>query len=223
MEQVKNDYAFKNLTSMNHKLYQKGKILYHEETPSSGIYLIISGTVKLYHTDRNGREVILRLARRGDILGYEYLFGKNGHSASAKAVEESVCQFIEGNEFQALMANNPAIHMMIIKKLNEELCLFQNRCLELIKKNVRERLANYFHYMAEHHGEIHEKGIRIRIQLSREEIASLIGTANETTIRFISEFKELGLVFEEDRIFYITDKERLAQIAKIESQLFLRH
>ena len=69
--------------------------------------------------------------------------------------------------------------------------------------------------MAMNHSEQLPKGLKIKIQLSREEIASIIGTANETAIRFISEFKEIGLIYEEDRFIYIRDKERLASIGRV--------
>lgn len=215
MEQVIHDYPFKNESTTNQKLYHKGDVIFYSNTPSFGFYYVVKGTVKVFTTDTNGREVILRLARKGDIIGHEFILGEKVHAESAKAIEETTCQFMEGTEFQILMMNNPSMAMMIMKKMKEELTLIQNRCVELIKKNVRERLASYFFYMAEYHSDHDERGIRIRIQLSREEIASLIGTANETAIRFISEFKELGLIEEEDRVFFIRDLERLAVIAKL--------
>lgn len=215
MEQLIHDYPFKNESTTNQKLYRKGDVIYFHNTPSFGFYYVVKGTVKIYSTDPSGRETILRLARRGDIIGHEFILGEKVHTDSAKALEDTTCQFMEGEEFQILMVNNPSMAMMIMKKMQEELNLIQNRCVELIKKNVRERLASYFFYMAQYHSDHDERGIRIRIQLSREEIASLIGTANETAIRFISEFKELKLIEEEDRVFHILDMERLAQIAKL--------
>lgn len=215
MEQLLHDYPFNSEFTISQKLYHKGEVIYHAETPSFGFYFIISGTVKIYTTDKSGRDIILRLARPGDIIGYEYLLGEKNHTDSTKALEDTVCRFIDGNEYQALMLNNPSLGMMIMKKMKEELGLFQSRCVELLRKNVRERLASYFHYMAENCSDVDEMGIRIKIQMSREEIASLIGTANETAIRFIGEFKEMGLVREDDRVFHILDKERLAVIARL--------
>lgn len=208
-------HPFQNTSNRQHKLYPKGTVIYHADTPSFGLFYISKGTVKIYMTDDNGREVILRLARAGDILGQEYLLGEKNHHDSAKTLEETVLHFIEGEEFHAQMLQNPSMGMLMMKKMKEELNTTQNRCLDLIRKNVRERLAGYFYYMSQHHADENEKGVRIRIQLSREEIASLIGTANETAIRFISEFKELGLIYEEDRIFHILDMDRLKQLARL--------
>ena len=215
MEPIIDDYPFNNESTSNHKLYHKGEVIYYKETPSFGFYYITQGTAKIFTTDNNGREVILRLARSGDIIGHEFLMGESTHTDSAKALEDTVCQFLDGHEFHELMMNNPSMGLLIMKKMKEELELIQGRCVDLIRKNVRERLASYFHYMSEYHSYEDEKGIRLRIHLSREEIASLIGTANETAIRFIGEFKEMGLIQEEDRIFHILDKPRLRQIARL--------
>lgn len=215
MDQLIQHYQTNQENLSNIKVYKKGDVIYNEDTPSFGLYYISQGTVKVFMTDRNGREVILRLASKGDIFGHGYLFGERNHKDSAKAMEETHCHFLDGNDFQALMMKNPSLGVEIMKKIGKELNSAQSRCVDLIKKNVRERLACYFHYMAKNHSEQNEKGTRINLQLSREEIASIIGTANETAIRFISEFKEMGLIQEEDRFFHILDHDRIASIGRI--------
>lgn len=215
MDQIIQHYQVGQESLASNRTYKKGDVLYNEDTPSFGLYYISKGTVKVYMTDRNGREVILRLATRGDIFGHGFLFGERNHKDSAKAMEETHCHFLDGNDFQNLMMKNPELGVEIMKKIGKELNLAQNRCVDLIKKNVRERLACYFYYMAKNHSDVNEKGIKINLQLSREEIASIIGTANETAIRFISEFKELGLIQEEDRFFHILDQDKIASIGRI--------
>ncbi len=216
MEDLMSQYVLQSKNPATKKIYHKGEIIFHEDIPCFGLYYLTSGTVKIYTTDLNGREIILRLASKGDIFGHGYLYDEMSHSNSSKALEETTCHFIDGREFQALMEQDPKMSHIIMNKMGEELILYQKRCVELIKKNVRERLACYFHYMAEKHSEKNSRGIKIKLQLSREEIASMIGTANETAIRFISEFKELGLIEEEERFFHILDKDRLALMARPE-------
>ncbi len=215
MDQIIQHYQMGQQNVANNRVYKKGDVIYNEATPSFGLYYISQGTVKAFMTDRNGREVILRLASKGDIFGHGYLFGERNHKDSAKAMEETHCHFLDGNDFQSLMSKNPGLGVEIMRKIGKELNLAQSRCVDLIKKNVRERLACYFHYMAKNHSEQNDKGTRIKLQLSREEIASIIGTANETAIRFISEFKEMGLIQEEDRFFHILDHDRIASIGRI--------
>jgi CRP-like cAMP-binding protein len=215
MEKLINDFLLETTRPGRGKVYQKGEVIYYEDTPSFGLYYISSGTVKIYTSDTNGREIILRLASEKDIFGHRYLMNESVHVESAKALEETICHFIDGRDFQDKMQRIPPLTQIILQKIGKEIHHYQKRCVELIKKNVRERLASYFYYMAMNHSEQLPKGLKIKIQLSREEIASIIGTANETAIRFISEFKEIGLIYEEDRFIYIRDKERLASIGRV--------
>lgn len=215
MEQLLEAHQFESETVSNKRVYKKGEVIYYEDTPAFGFYYIKSGTVKIFSSDNTGKEVILRLASSGDIFGHGNLLGHKNHMNSAQAIEESTCHFIDGNEFHNLMMRNPALMVTIMKKVGRELTIIQDRCVDLMKKNVRERLASYFHYMTMYHSEHTDQGMKIRIHLSREEIASIIGTAHETAIRFIGEFKEMGLIREEDRFFYILDQERLRSLGRL--------
>jgi CRP-like cAMP-binding protein len=198
-----------------HRVYKKGEILYYENTPSLGLYCISEGTVKVYSTDDKGREMIKRLSTTGDIFGYGHLLGDKTHRDAARALEETQCYFIDVRSLEELLEKNNEFSARLMKEIGKELAYSQMKCLSLMRKNVRERLAWHFHYMGTHHG-VEEAGkIRIKLQLSRDEIASLIGTASETAIRFISEFKEMGILKEEDRYFEIIDSHRLMKIGRL--------
>jgi CRP-like cAMP-binding protein len=195
--------------------FKKGEILYSENSPANGLLWILSGTIKVYSTDKDSREVILRLATSGDIIGHGFIFGDQVHTDSAKVIEEARCILLKENDFQRLLQENPEAALLLMKKFGKEIIWTQNRCIDLMRKNVRERLACYFHYMSNNYGIADTRGIKIKVQLSREEIASMIGTANETAIRFISEFKAMGLIQEEERYFHILRLEELATIGRI--------
>lgn len=212
MEFLMTHHLLKSQNPLHTKIYHKGEIIYFEETQSLGLYSILRGTVKIFINSSNGKEIILRLVTMGDIFGQEFLFNQHVHNHSAKAIDETEICFFEKNEVQKKIFLNPELTNLFIKKMGEELYLYQNKCTDLIKKNVRERLASYFLYMAENHSEKNQKGLKIKVQLSREEIASMIGTASETAIRFISEFKELGIIEEEEKFFHILDKQKLSNI-----------
>lgn len=195
------------------KNFKKGEIIFHEDTPSCGLYYIIKGIIKIYITDESGREIILRLAGPGDIIGHQFIFRNKNHTESSKAVEHSSCIFIEKNSlFEYQKKNHEAIEYLILK-VGEEIRNYQLKNIELINKNVRERLACHFINMSNHHGDRINDKIKIKVQLSREEIASIIGTASETAIRFISEFKELGLIEEIDRFFYILKEGEILELS----------
>lgn len=198
-----------------HRVYKKGEILYYEKTPSLGLYCISEGTVKVYTTDDKGREMIKRLSTKGDIFGYSHILGDKTHRDAARALEETQCYFIDIRSLEELLESNPQFSARLMKEIGKELTYSQMRCMGLIRKSVRERLAWHFHYMINHHGEDMGGKVRIKLQLSRDEIASLIGTASETAIRFISEFKEMGILEEEDRCFHVVDQEKLFKIGRL--------
>ncbi|WP_408095874.1 Crp/Fnr family transcriptional regulator [Peredibacter sp. HCB2-198] len=189
--------------------YRKGETIFHEGTSSFGIYLIKQGHVKVFTNGLEGKEHILRLATTGDLLGHRSLFKNKMNLESAKALEDTECYFIEHKTIEDLFVKNPEIAIDTLLRLSHELDDALNRNSVLVKKNVKERLAEYFLMMNKIYGEDH----CIRLHLSREEIASMIGTANETAIRVISDFKEQGLITEIDKTFYIKDEKTLRQIA----------
>lgn len=212
--ETSNDFAFDQNTPGFKKKYKKGDIIYHEDTPSNGLYFVISGIIKVYNLDDNGKEIILRLAGPGDILGHHFIFHRYENQNSAKVISNSVCHYIEKKTLLEMNRLDNLNFDYIIAKIGEELLTYQDKSIDLVRKNVRERLASFFCYMAKHHSEIINNKISIKVQLSREEIASMIGTANETAIRFISEFKEIGLIEEIDRSFKIIEMDKMIKLAR---------
>ncbi len=217
MEVISNNLSLDLNIPGQKKKFTKGEIIYHEETPSYGLYVVNSGIIKVFTSDDSGKEIILRLAGPGDIIGHHFLFKNITHIDSSKVIENSICNFIDKKSLQEIQKNSPETFDYIIQKIGQELMIYQDKSIELIKKNVRERLASFFCYMVKHHSERKNEKTRIKVQLTREEIASMIGTANETAIRFISEFKELGLIEEIDRYFHILEKEKIEKLAGLSS------
>lgn len=84
-----------------------------------------------------------------------------------------------------------------------------------MNKNIRERLAELLLTLSESYGEVNEDRIKLEIRLTREEMASMIGTVNETVTRFITEFKSDGIIEEEDKVIYITNQEKLMKVARV--------
>ena len=148
------------------------------------------------------------------MFGYGHFMGEKVHMDSAKAIEDTECDFINASELKLLMEQDTEFAESLFSMMGKELKDSQKKCKDLIRKNVRERLASYFDYMAKNHSDVSDGKIRIKFQLSLEEIASIIGTASETAIRFISEFKEMGLIVEEDKFFHILKPEELITIGR---------
>lgn len=193
------------------KSFKKSDVLFQEKAEADGIYFVKSGTIKVFREDFSGRQIILRLARAGDVLAPYFLTPRKQHLYSARALDDLEIYHVGHVELLSIDKNR--IYSYLLDKTGVELSHVQTRYVELMKKSVRERLACHFSEMATHHSVETAEGLKVKVRLSREEIASMIGTAHETAIRFIGEFKDEGLIKEEDKSFYILNPEKLSEIA----------
>lgn len=198
---------------MNH--YKKGQTIFFQGNPPMGLYCVSTGKIKITRTGDDGKESIVRIAGPGDILGHRSLFSKESYEATATVLEESTICFLEKNYILSAIQAYPSVAMNIIEKLSRDMGAAERRSASMFQKNARERLADLFLEFADHYG-IREKSlIRLDIRLSRDEMASIIGSAHETVIRLISEFKDEGILHLEGKVIFIKDMEKLREFANI--------
>ena len=196
-------------------VYKRGQIIFYQGNPSFGLYCINTGKIKIAKTGTDGKESIIRIAAAGDVLGHRSLFSNEHYSATATALEDTRICFLDKKFITGAIEQEPSIAMNIIKKLSKEMGAAEQKCADLFQKNVRERLAEHFLLLSKDHGVADGGRIRLDIRLTRDEIASIIGTASETVIRFITEFKDEGLIEQEGKTIYILDENRLKEFASI--------
>lgn len=195
------------------KEYKKGEILFIAGQKAEGIYCIQSGKVKKVIKDPNGKDAIINIKGHGDLVGHYHLFNGENFIASAIALEDTTVCLIEDDFMMDMIQKEPSLAIHFIKHLSEELNSFDFKISSLVSKNVKSRLADLLIQMSTTYGTQQHKGIRLDVRLTREEIASLIGTANETVTRFITEFKECGIIEEREKILYIVKPEKLIEIS----------
>lgn len=193
--------------------YLKGQTLFFQGAPPFGLYCIHDGKVKITKTGPEGKESIVRIARPGDILGHRSLFSRQNFTGTATALEDTaVCFFDKKLIYEALQAH-PSISLHIIERLSKEMGAAQNMNASLSQKTVRERLAELLLSLRANYGIQEEDRIKLDIRITRIEIASMIGTASETVIRFISEFKNEGLIHQEGKTIYLLKEDGLRKAA----------
>ncbi len=195
--------------------YKKGHTLFFQDNPPFGLYCINKGKVKISKIGAAGKESIIRIAGEGDVLGHRSLFSKENYTATATALEDSVICFIDKKYIFELIRNKPVVSLQLIQKLSIELGAAENKYASHSQKNVRERLAEFLLTLNESYGVKEGNRSRLDIKLTREEIASIIGTASETVIRFITEFKDEGLIEQEGKTIFITDPQKLLSFANL--------
>lgn len=195
-------------------VYKKGQYIFHENGYPLGVYCINSGKVKIVRTGNDGKDQIVRMAKNGDILGYRSLLSDTKYNASAITLEDTNVCFISKSSFFNVLQSNRKLSLEIIKMLAFELGKAEQNITDLAQKPVKERLAEALLFLKEMYGLQADKAT-IDIALSREDIASLIGTATETTIRLLSTFKQRGLVAFVGKRIKILDMEQLIKAANI--------
>jgi CRP-like cAMP-binding protein len=193
--------------------YKKGQTIFLEGTPSFGIYCISKGNVKISKMGENGRDSIIKIAGEGDILGPQGLFTESNFHTTATALEESHICFIDKKFISTFIAKHPEVAIKLISKLSLDLEVCESKLAGNSYRNVREKLAGTLLQLAHTHGLKEDNSIKINLKLSRQEFASLIGTATETLIRVLSDFKSEGLVNLNGKNIWITDLKKMEQIS----------
>ncbi|CAN5422847.1 Crp/Fnr family transcriptional regulator [soil metagenome] len=196
----------------NYVFYKKGQTLFYEGTRPLGLFCINEGAVKVYKSTPNGKEQILRLSKPGDFLGYRALLGEEHYAASATILEDAKICFILKESFLHLLSTDSNLYRKLMKAICHEVGLLEEKVTELSQKSVRERLAHTLLMLKETYGiDGDANSQKIDIALPREDLASIVGTATETVIRLLSEFKNDGFIDFEGKKIKILDSKALAK------------
>lgn len=195
-------------------VYKKGSTIFHHTYPTFGLYCMSSGKVKISKFGNNGKESIVRIAGPGDVIGHRSLFSTEHFSATATVIEEAKICFFNKNLIFKLLKEDKSLGINLIRRLTKEMGEAEATTAAMAQKDVSERLAGFFMNLLQSYGVEEENRTLINIRLTREEIASMIGTANETVIRSISKFKKIGILEQDEKKLYIINKELLKEVAE---------
>ena len=220
---VFNDKSFKEILSKEDYnkyieakktvFFNKGEALFEEGSNVDGIYFIENGTAKLYKLGFNRKEQILRFIKEGDIIGYRALLIGEAYQATVEAMSDLQAIFIPSDVFLHLLEVDSQLSYTMLQKISFELGESSNTVTFLAQKTVRERLAEVLLLLEQKLGTDPEGFIKI--SLTREEIANLIGTATESAIRLISEFKQDDYIAVEGRNIKILNHEKLKKLGHV--------
>ena len=192
---------------------RKGELVFAEDENPNGVYFIEKGTVKLSKSGVYGKDQILRFIKDGDLVGYRSLLIGENFQAKAEAMSDIQAVFVPGEVFLHMLEVDPKLSFAMLQKFAYELGESSNTITYLAQKTVRERLAEVLLLLEQKLGTDPEGFIKI--SLTREEIANLIGTATESAIRLISEFKHDELIETEGRNIKILNHEKLIKLGHV--------
>ena len=186
--------------------YKKTQPLFIEGSFPRGVYCLNQGKVKVFTRGDEGKEQIIHIAKEGEIIGFRAMFSGDPYRVSASTLEECNICFIAKEEFLDMIDKNTSLRNGIIKELSKELGDQALFITNMAQKSVRERLAFAMLLLGDIYGDE-------PINLTREDMANFVGTATETLIRLLKDFKEEGVIEIHTRKLEIVDKERLVKIS----------
>lgn len=213
--------SFKSLTteeltcisdSKSEMNFKKGQVVFTEGSTINGVFCVKSGKCKLSKLNSNGKEQIVRFVKGGDVLGYRSVIVNEPVTLTVTALDNMNACFIPKADIFDALEKNPKFMMDMMKTACTDLKDANMTLSKMAQKNVRERLADTLLFLQETF-DVTEDGY-IDVQLSREEISSIIGTATESAIRLLSEFKKDSLINLKGKNIQIINTQKLRNISE---------
>jgi len=191
---------------------KKGEILFKEGERLSGVYCVRSGISKLSKLSDNGKDQIVKLAGKGEVLGQRSLITSEQTNLSATALEDMDVCYIPKNNIQESLMQNQVFTNTVLKRMASELKTADHTIVNMAQKSVRQRLAKGLLYLDDSFG-TDEDGF-LYLQLSRSNLADIVGTATELLIRTLTKLKKEGAVSISGKRIKLEDKKLLYAIAE---------
>lgn len=194
-------------------LYKKGSIIYREGSRLTGFYCVTRGIIKIFKTGMDGKEQIIRFAKRGEIIAYRSLLSQELACTTSKVIEEAVLCHIPYQTLIYLIQNNWEFSHHMLQIVCKELREANDFITDIAQKTVRERLAEILLLLKDSF-DLDQSRI-LQISLTREELANMIGTATESVIRLLSEFKQDKLIELQGRKIKLLNIPALTKVANL--------
>jgi CRP-like cAMP-binding protein len=189
--------------------YQKGEIIFREGVVPSGIFFIHQGKVKKYKVDATGREQIIYVANKGELIGYHAVLSEERYPDFSAAMQDSVITFIPKEDFLTVLNSAPMFANRLLKSLSHEYAVLANNISVFAQRTAVERLAIALIVMREKSKIDTEEGKEVVIDITRTDLANIAGIAKENVIRLLKELKTEKIIETEGRKIWVLDIARL--------------
>jgi CRP/FNR family transcriptional regulator len=185
--------------------FSAGEIVFNEGDPCAGMYVVQSGSVRIFKTSPGGREQVLSIDGPGGSIAELPVFDGGNYPASVLAVEDATLLFISKQDFHALCMAHPEVALKVLRVVGARLRKLVGIIEELSFTTVRHRLAAFLSRMARQEGTKVSGGIEITLPASNQELASQIGTVRELVSRNLSRFQSEKFIQMDGRRIVVTD------------------
>ena len=191
------------------QLFKKGKALFTEGDPVEGIYFLYTGVVKIHAPWIDGREMIIRFTRGGEIAGHRGLGGGAVYPISATALEDTVACFVDNAFLELSFKANPSFTYTLMHLYATELQKAEKRMRELTHRETKGRIAWALLDILEGSGTAPDGTLALK--LTRQDIAAYAGTTYETVFKFFAELTTAGVIATSGKDIRIMDPAKLEQ------------
>ncbi|MGB5647818.1 Crp/Fnr family transcriptional regulator [Muriicola sp.] len=174
------------------KTIKKGQSIFEEGEKLNGVFCVRDGVSKLSKLSANGKDQIVKLASKGEVMGQRSVIAEESSNLSAVAVSDMEVCFIPKEGIVDALHKNPNFTVEVLRHMAHDLRQADDVIVNMSQKSVKQRVAEAFLYLRDNFGE--DSNGYLTVTLSREDIANVVGTATESCIRIISEFKKKGFI-----------------------------
>ncbi len=205
-QEVRNEEWFEKYS------FKKNQIIFHQGNTPMGVYYVLSGKVKFTRNSEDGTRHIIRIGAEGDFLGYEDVLLDRKYSNTVEAWGDVVLYFIPRKDFTDVLDNDIKASRKFSQMLSENLLDTEARLVVLAHKPVRGRLADALLSLSYY---FNHNDTPVSISLTRHELANMIGTAPETVVRMLADFKDEKIISTERKAIRILDEKRLIKTTEM--------
>lgn len=192
--------------------YIPGEMIFMEGDPCKGLYFVESGLVGVRKIDVDGNSTLVRLASKGDTLGYRPFLAKQSHRASTDVIEDAKVCFINADTVRKVLQNNHELGEQFLERTAKALGDIEDRLYEMTSLNVDTR---FVHLLILYHDQwgrhLDDGSVNITLPITRDDLASMIGAHPDSVTRAIRNLETKGLVHVEGRLIHIEAFDELAE------------
>lgn len=197
-------------------VYPKGSVLFVEGEKPRGVFILCSGRVKLTTSSSEGKTLILKIAEAGDLLGLSSAILDRPYEVSAETLSPCQVNTIKRDDFLKFIGEHVEACMHSAEQLSQKYHAAQKEIRSLgLCQSTGEKLAKLLLDWSEQDGHTSQKGIRLNVLLTHEEIAQMVGTTRETITRLLSDLKKRKIIQIKGSTVIIPDRDALRKLVSI--------
>ena len=196
-------------------LYKRNQTIYHEGTSPNGLYCVNNGKIKKFRNGENGKEQIIQFIAPGQLFGIKAVIEGSKYTTTTTAIEDSLVCFINNRKIFHLIMKYPNLTNYMLISLSRMLEEAETRMASIALKTVRQRVAESLLILVNTY-KSDDSNTQFELRISREDLANSVGSATETVIRILKEFKEERLISINGRSIIVLDFFGLMKISNID-------